>query len=410
MVREIIIRHARQASQWSAIALGASIPVSTALDNFLIALTLAAWAFSGQVRATARITLINPVALLSVSLYLLLMIGIVYGDASRQEALSCLSKYADLLCIPVLIMIFRMEGIRARALYALAFSLVGIIILSYLIRFGLLPKLPFISGTVSSPTVLKLKLTHNLLVAFGAVLFLWLGYTSHNPRMRIFWYGFALLAVINVIFMVQGATGYLVLVALSLFAVWKYLGKRETVGTMLVISAVLVIGISIPSAFHERLNKIKMELQDWRADDKSTTSTGLRLEFYQNSLAIAARHPLTGVGTGGFPRAYAAQVAGTGKAETHNPHNEFLHLAVQVGVLGAILLVALFVFQWRLAARLPTPMYRGLARGLIITMVIGCMLNSFLLDHTEGLFYAWLTGLLYGGLQYDPHDKSSAPT
>jgi hypothetical protein len=32
-------------------------------------------------------------------------------------------------------------------------------------------------------------------------------------------------------------------------------------------------------------------------------------------------------------------------------------------------------------------------------MVVGCLFNSFLLDHTEALFYAWLSGLLYAGLR-----------
>jgi hypothetical protein len=31
--------------------------------------------------------------------------------------------------------------------------------------------------------------------------------------------------------------------------------------------------------------------------------------------------------------------------------------------------------------------------------VVGCLFNSFLLDHTEALFYAWLSGLLYAGLR-----------
>ncbi len=410
MTLEIITRHARRVSKWSAIALGASIPVSTALDNVLIVVILAAWALSGQIRLTLRVIQENPIALLSLALFLLLAIGSGHGDASRQEALSCLMKYTDLLCIPVLMVAFRGDETRARALHALAFSLAGIIVLSYLIRFGLIPKLPFISGTAASPTVFKLKLTHNLLVAFGAFLFLWLGHIARDRRMRLFWYGFALLAVINVVFMVQGATGYLVLVALTVLATTLYFGKRESIGILLVVTTVLGVGLFVPSPFQERVVKVNVEMQNWRPTDNATTSTGLRLEFYQNSLAIAAQHPLMGVGTGGFPKAYAAQVAGTGKAETRNPHNEFLHMAIQIGVLGVVLLAALFVIQWRLAARLPSPMYRGLARGLVLTMVIGCMLNSFLLDHTEGLFYAWLTGLLYGGLQYGPHDNPPAPT
>jgi O-antigen ligase len=123
---------------------------------------------------------------------------------------------------------------------------------------------------------------------------------------------------------------------------------------------------------------------------------------------IAAR-PLLGVGTGGFASAYAEKVEGTGMAATPNPHNEFLLMWAQLGVAGPLALVWLFGRQWRLAARLPTRLESEVARGLIITMVIGRMLNSLLLDHTEGLLYAWLSGVLYGGLKSaDSHDNPTA--
>jgi len=32
-------------------------------------------------------------------------------------------------------------------------------------------------------------------------------------------------------------------------------------------------------------------------------------------------------------------------------------------------------------------------------MAIGSLFNSLLLDHTEGLLFAWLTGVLFAGLQ-----------
>src|SRR4029077_10250350 len=109
----------------------------------------------------------------------------------------------------------------------------------------------------------------------------------------------------------------------------------------------------------DRVATIKRELQDWKPTERAITSTGLRLEFYQNSLDIVAQHPFAGVGTGGFPVAYAKQVAGTNKVKTHNPHNEFLHMATQVGILGVLLLIALFVSQWRLASSLRPLMDRG---------------------------------------------------
>jgi len=43
-------------------------------------------------------------------------------------------------------------------------------------------------------------------------------------------------------------------------------------------------------------------------------------------------------------------------------------------------------------------------------MALICMLNSTLLDHTEGLLFAWLTALLYGGLESAHPVSDSAPT
>jgi O-antigen ligase len=105
------------------------------------------------------------------------------------------------------------------------------------------------------------------------------------------------------------------------------------------------------------------------------------------------------VGTGGFPRAYEQKIAGTGMTPARNPHNEFMHIAVQIGPLGLATLLLLFWQQWRLAPRLATRLERELARGLVVLMLVGCLYNSLLLDHTEGLLYAWLTGLLCGGLK-----------
>ena len=143
---------------------------------------------------------------------------------------------------------------------------------------------------------------------------------------------------------------------------------------------------------------IEREFRGWHATDAQSTSIGLRLEFYHNTLRIIRDHPVAGVGTGGFPQAYARVVEGTGMLPTRNPHNEFLHLAAQVGPIGVAALLWLLWQQWRLAARLVLP-EREIARGLVVLITIGCMLNSLLLDHTEGLLYAWLTGLLYARVE-----------
>ncbi|MGH8640359.1 MAG: hypothetical protein ACRET6_01540, partial [Burkholderiales bacterium] len=64
-----------------------------------------------------------------------------------------------------------------------------------------------------------------------------------------------------------------------------------------------------------------------------------------------------------------------------------------------------FWAHWRTAPRLGSAFEQHLARGLLLTIAVGCLFNSLLLDHTEGLFYAWLTGLLFAGLK--PPEKGN---
>ena len=99
-------------------------------------------------------------------------------------------------------------------------------------------------------------------------------------------------------------------------------------------------------------------------------------------------------------REAAAREAQPANRPPGNPHNEYLNLAVQLGIPGAIALITLFAVIWRHARGLPTALERDLARGLALTFAIGCLFNSLLMDHVEGLFFAWSLGVLFGG--YDP--------
>jgi O-antigen ligase len=140
------------------------------------------------------------------------------------------------------------------------------------------------------------------------------------------------------------------------------------------------------------------EATQWRPGVATDTSVGIRLEFYRNTFEIVKRHPLLGVGTGGFFKAYEAQVQGTQMLATRNPHNMYLLVLVQFGLLGLAALACLFVAQWRYAPHLQNRSDIVLAYALVVTIALSGLFNSMLIDHTESMFLAWMAGLLYGGL------------
>lgn len=394
---------------WSTVAIGASIPVSIALDNLLLAATLVAWLAGTQYRAKITLAWINPVYRLALLLFAVLLIGTAWGQPAPGDAKLYLSKYLDLALIPLLGWAFVEAGRRMAGLRAIAGSLLLVLLLSCALKAGIIPPNQWMHGTSDAPVIFKLRLTHNILMAFAAFVLAWFSLTAQSLPAKVTWGFMSALAVANVILMVDGVTGYLVLAALVLLLSWQRAGWRGCGLAFLICAGVVALLITIPGPFQSRAEGIMQDLRTERADRPASSSAGYRMEFYRNTLELIKKHPLFGTGTGSFPAAYADQIKGTGSSASKNPHNEFMMIAVQTGIIGLGIFIWLLWQQWRLAPQLPTPLERGLAQGLVVTMVVICLLNSALLDHTEGLLYAWLTALLYAGLPSRPGAAAQSP-
>ncbi|MCW5605552.1 MAG: O-antigen ligase family protein [Burkholderiales bacterium] len=399
-------RGADRIARCAAIGLGFSIPLSVALDNVLLVLVLAGWLAGGMYREQLAVFVRNPVALSAAILFALFALGLFYGDRNPGDGMLYLRKYLDLLFIPVLVFLFRDATTRRQALHALAVSFALVLALSSLIKVGVIPPNPFLLGDPDNPVVLKQYLTHGILMAFGAFLFAQLAHDAASSRMRWCWGALAALATINVTAMMAGRTGYLVLALLALYWGYLHLRWKGLAAVALAAATFAVLLATIPGPFQQRLALTAKEVAEWQPGEATQTSIGLRLEFYRNSLAIIADHPLLGAGTGSFPKVYEERVRGTSSSPSRNPHNEFLHVAVQIGLAGLLLMFNLFLRQWRVSNRLASPTECRLARAMLMMMIAGCLFNSMLTDHTEGLLFAWLTGVLYGGIQFTGHGES----
>ncbi len=385
--------------RWSTIAIGASIPVSIALDNVLLAVVLLTWLVGAQYRAKLMPGWTNPVYRAALLLFVLLLAGTLHGNPAPGDAKLYLLKYLDLALIPLLGWAFISASSREQGLRMLAGGLALVLLISCAMKIGLVPSNPWLRGTADSPVVFKLRLTQNILTAFSGFLFAWLCCSAQSRAGKIGWGMLGALAVANIMLMVEGATGYVLLIALVLLFAWQRARFRGIAIAILTALLIVTALSAIPGPFQTRVKEIIQELRSERADRPASTSTGYRMEFYRNTLTLIQKQPVMGYGTGGFPAAYAELIKDSGQQLSRNPHNEFMMITVQTGVAGLAALLWLLWQQWRLAPLLPTPIERGLAQGLVVMMGIICMLNSALLDHTEGLLYAWLTALLYAGLK-----------
>lgn len=400
-------------SLWLIAALAFAIPMQVAVNNLVLALLLLAAlpvfgkSLPGEIRR-------NPVARVALVLFGLLLLGTLWGETRWGEALGILGKYLDVALIPLFMLLLQDPAVRARSLSAFFGIMTVVLALSWAIGLHLLPLNDAVrmlvgpATLVDNPSIFHSHITQGMLTSFACFLFA-LRARESSGHTRMLFIALSVLAGANVIFMLQGRTGYLVLFALLGWLGWCSLGEEmrrrgRTLGWGHALAALLVPLLMLAAAwqavprFHERVEVAVNEMRTWQpGQNHETSSMGTRLDFYSNTLQLIAERPLAGYGTGGFGAAFARQTAGAGVLPTKNPHNEYLMLCVQVGLLGPLLLVLLFATQWRNAARLPA-FERDAGRGLVLAYALTSLLNSMLLDHTEGLFFAYMTAWIFAPL------------
>ncbi|MEX0958135.1 MAG: O-antigen ligase family protein [Burkholderiales bacterium] len=385
---------ARKGAVYATIGMGVSIPVSVALDSVLLGFALLLWLASGpRWEEIARLRQ-NPMAVAAVGLFLLCALGLLYGEDATENGLMYLKKYMDLAFVPLFMLLFRDAWARRAGIRAFEIAMLVTLVVSYLLAMGMLPwREPFTANLVSGATAFKFQIAHGTFMAFAAYLFAERARVAASSTARVLWSVACGLAIVNVLFLVTGRTGYLVLFALALLFWWQLFGIRGLAVAAAALAVTVAIALAGSNSFSERVGLAAHEARTWEYGQSVDTSIGARLNFYATSVRIIREHPVFGVGLGGFQAAFREQVAGTRIVPTYNPHNQYLLFGAQLGLVGLAVFLWLLWTLWRSSGRIEGGIERLAAQGLFATAVIGSAVNSFLLDHTEGLFFAWLAGL-----------------
>lgn len=413
----------------SAVALGFVLPISTAASNLLLALALLGLILGGGYRAHWQRVRHQPAAWLAIALCLLAAVGCLWGLGDAATRQFYLGKYLTLLLIPLLLPLFAEQARRRQALMAFLAGMLltlGVSVLLWLDALTWLPeailsRLGKLQDARHSLTqnavVFKLSITHGFFMALAAFMLWRVAATRELPWQRTLLRGLALLAAANVLFMIIGRTGYVVLALLAgylFLSRWQlHAGRmnRRQSARLVLLSIVLMGAITTvlwqsSGSFQARLQEAYAEARAWQPQQGNTTSIGLRLDYWRNSLAIIAAQPLNGVGTGGFAAAYDQQIVGTTVAPSNNPHNQYLLTTTQLGLPGLLLLLTLHLVIWREAGRRP-PLERDLLRGLLLAYLAGNLFNSFLFDFSERYLFAWFTAVLLATPRVLPAARSA---
>jgi O-antigen ligase len=378
-----------------ATLIGFAIPISIALTNILVPLAIVFLIIERQYKQQFQMLKLHPVAMFALLFVALILLGFLYTPVSFTEAGLILDKYREFLYIPVFILIFRDSISRQWGLYAFLSAMLLTLILSYIMAFTGWEIGKGSGDNPEAPYIFKTYITQSVLLALAAYFIAMQAWQERRwilPRAIV-----VLLIIYNIMFLSEGRTGYLVLFCLILLFCYQTYHLRGVIIGSIVLAILTVLAYQSSQVLKDRIDNISEGVQAYKQTE-TDTSIKMRLEFNENSLHLITQKPIFGHGTGSFSYEYQKLAQDKEIKLTTNPHNEYLMIGVQWGVIGIALFVTLLYILWLKASLM--------AQGLVVTIAVGCLFNSFWLDSTEGHLFAYLIGVFYGGIKLTNTKKS----
>jgi len=376
-----------------------SIAMPTAWVSVASAFLLFAWIISGKYSEKFKLIYKNPAAISVLILFSFYCIGSIYSSGNIKESGTFLLKYAKLLIIPIIISVVRTKKIRHNGMNAFLFGALILLSISYFKWLGIIPMnlgLHDLPDNSQGYLAFKNRIAHNILMSFLMFVFFCKAYFD-KTQWRWVWLVIALLSLIDLMYLVGGRSGQIIALCFILFLPLYFYGKEAYKYLLIAAISIFMLHKQLEPLMPGRLLETSQEVSEHKSD-AHLTSAGIRLEMYKNTLSLIKQSPFIGYGTGALRYEYnkLANTQDTLLKDVPNPHNQYLLTFFELGMAGFAALIFMFYRFWQhsnVIARSDT--YAGMyLKGVVLTIAIGSMFNSLLLDATEGKFYCVLTGLL----------------
>lgn len=387
-----------------------SIVLPTALPNIFLALFLICSIIAGNYKFKYQLIVNNSIALIAIGIFLLFALGLLYTSAPIEDAQSLLKKYSKFMYIPLVLSAFHEQRWKKFGYIAFLSGVSIMLLMSYMTLLGWSPESIY-AGTYAGRDehiVFRSRIAHGTLMAY--TVYLYIHHAIDNKRMRMLFIVLAVLASFNVLVMVASRSGQLLWIVLMLLLIYQYLDWKRVV-----LGLVIVPALAVTILFSSELTRTRMiELYDdveFIKEGNYANSLGLRVIWAQGGWDIFKHNPVVGTGTGSFETEFKnfsqkTDIANIEYYYTQNPHNGYVSVGVQLGLVGLVFLFMLFVQQWRISNNFSL-FTNYIAKGMIVTTVVGNLMNSVIYSHTQGIFFAIFTALLFSSYESKKSQKST---
>lgn len=315
---------------------------SRALFNLGAVLLVGAWILSGPSAIARTMSRNQPVPLLAVAMFGWIAVSATYSASPASEAWRQAASYSDLLFIPLISAFIRTDRSLLAFLSSIGFSLIALL-------FSILGFLAF-SQAQHNPGIFTNHIVEGFSLAILCLCALFFGLNQQHRSLthRLISFLIALVTAYTVYFLNPGRAAQLAL-GVSLFillimspAIHKHIIRAGLISLL----AVLLVAQSnlVQTRFDQAIDEAKA------FESNKNTSVGLRLNAWIASYELWAESPLLGHGAASYKTLMHSEkstlVGGCRQGNNPvclQPHNQFFLFAVEQGLVGVFLFIALLL-------------------------------------------------------------------
>jgi len=156
---------------------------------------------------------------------------------------------------------------------------------------------------------------------------------SKNFLVKLLLFGCGCLTLF-VLLLTGARISMIALIAMVVFYILR--SKRKVLSLVVGVALGLTLWFSVPVQYRQRYMTVKQYAEGGKLDD----SNKLRLAIWDAGWRMFLDHPILGVGAGQFPTAYGTVYSGKSHVAWMQPHNLFLQVTCELGLVG------LFIFGY----------------------------------------------------------------
>ncbi|MCR4941374.1 MAG: O-antigen ligase family protein [Campylobacter sp.] len=351
---------------YASIIFAFTMPISRAAISAFIILFPLVWLIEGDFKRKFDEIKNQKILLIFLIFYAFIALSALLSD-NTKTALKFFRLYAYWFTLIVLATSLKKEWIK----HIITAFLCGMVVsemIAYGIFFGLWE---YGVGNKINPSPFMFHIDYSVYLAFTSILlFSRIISKDYDVKSKIFM-GIFFLSTTGNLFLQTGRTGQVAYIAaiFVMFLLHYRFSFKSIASALLSLIIIYSLAYNFSSSFKIRVNVTKNEIAQITSGNLNT-SWGTRLAFWVSTYEILKVHPIFGIDLGDFEEE-TAEILKLDKFKNYQAylkefmssnhyHNQFLMLAVQMGLIGLGFAILLYYLVLRLALKTEAGEYQNI--------------------------------------------------